>query len=121
MSVTRLPHRVVELPGCHRYHIAGPCGDPGCDTCPADFRPSRHISATPIRTWISSRYTGSFDAAKGLLPEGTNWLKCLDERGHVMFAVYADDGAELGRSIYADNDERCLCAAALRARAKEAA
>lgn len=68
------------------------------------------------RSW---QFTASLDAAKSLMPSGCNWLKCLDERGHTMFAVYADDGTELGRSIYAGDDAPSLCAAALRAQAKD--
>ena len=61
-------------------------------------------------------YSTSIDAALTLVMKGWDWLKCLDERGHTIFAVYAGDGAELGRSIYTNSDVRALCAAALRAR-----
>jgi len=46
---------------------------------------------------------------------GWHWLKCLDERGHTMFAIYDDAGSELGREIYTTSDEIAAITALLRA------
>jgi DUF971 family protein len=43
--------------------------------------------------------------------QGWNWLKCLDERGHTIYAVYTDDGSDIGRAVYDGNDARCACEA----------
>jgi hypothetical protein len=63
-------------------------------------------------------FTGSLDAVLLLLLSGWDWLKCLDERGHTIFAVYGPDGSELGRAVYCLSDVLALLTAILRARAQ---
>lgn len=61
-------------------------------------------------------FTSSVDAALTLVPEGCDWMKCLDERGNTVIAICDSGGYELGRAIYTGNDAQAIAAAAMKAR-----